>query len=184
MKKKPLEYALYLLELRDRTEGEIREKMKRKEYEPEEIEKAVDFLKDKEFIDDERFVKRYIENKQSFGTAGKYKIRQKLMLLHLDSKLIEDNLAGINPDAEYERALEMTKDWLRKNKKKLTTSPDLSLVRRGTYEKVGRHLVSQGYEYDIVKRVLEVVLKPQNTDNTDYTESRRSQNTANTDYTE
>lgn len=174
MKKKPLEYALYLLELRDRTEGEIREKMKRKEYEPEEIEKAVDFLKDKEFVDDERFVKRYIENKQSFGTAGKYKIRQKLMLLHLDSKLIEENLEGIDSEAEYERALEMIKDWLARHK----------IPKEKMYEKVGRHLVSQGYEYDIVKRVLEVVLKPQNTDNTDYTESRRSQNTANTDYTE
>jgi len=148
MKKKPLEYALYLLELRDRTEGEIREKMKRKEYEPEEIEKAVGFLKDKDFINDERFVKNYIQNKQSFGTAGRYKIRQKLMLLHLDNALIEENLAETDPEAEYERALEMTKDWLARHQ----------IPREKMYEKVGRHLVSQGYEYDVVKKVLDSII--------------------------
>lgn len=148
MKKTPLQYALYLLELRDRTEGEIREKMKRKEYESADIEKAITFLKDKDFIDDERFVKKYIENKQSFGTAGKYKIRQKLMFLHLDNKLIEENLAGINPEAEYERALEMTEDWLARHK----------IPKEKMYEKVGRHLVSRGYEYDVVKKVLDSIL--------------------------
>jgi len=149
MKKKPLEYALYLLELRDRTEGEIREKMGRKEYEPAEIEKAIDFLKDKDFIDDERFVKRYIENKQSFGTVGKYKIRQKLMLLHLDNALIEENLTEINPEAEYERANESAQNYLSHHQ----------VSKEKMYEKVGRHLVSRGYEYDIVKRVLGEIIQ-------------------------
>lgn len=138
-----------MLELRDRTEGEIREKMGRKEYEPEEIEKAVDFLKDKDFINDERFVKGYVENKQSFGTTGKYKIRQKLMLLHLDSGLIEENLAEINPETEYDQAIKLAKNYLAHRE----------VPKEKLYEKVGRHLVSKGYEYDTVKKVLDGLLK-------------------------
>lgn len=149
MKKKPLEYALYLLELRDRTEGEIREKMKRKGYESGEIEDTVTFLKDKDFINDERFVRNFIQNKQSFGTTGKYKIRQKLMLLHLDHTLIEENLKETDPEAERERALELAHDWM---KKKSSIPPEKR------YEKLGRYLIARGFEIDIVKSILSEVL--------------------------
>lgn len=148
MKKTPLQYALYLLELRDRTEGEIREKMKRKEYEPEEIEKAVNFLKDKDFINDERFVRNFVQNKQSFGTIGKYKIRQKLILLHLDNKLIEENLVGIDPEAEYDRAIESARNWLSHHQ----------IPKEKIYEKVGRFLAGRGFEIDVIKKVLDSII--------------------------
>ena len=150
MKKKPLEYALYLLELRDRTEGEIRQKMGMKKYEPAEIEAAIKFLKEKDFINDERFVKNYIRNAQEFGTKGKYKIRQKLILLRLDSKLIEENLAGIDSEAEKERATELAKNWLLKQK---------SILPEKRYEKLGRYLVSQCFEWEVVAEVLGETLK-------------------------
>lgn len=159
MKKRPLEYALYLLELRDRTEGEIRQKMRMKKYETAEIEETVKFLKEKDFIDDERFVKNYITNKQAFGATGKYKIRQKLMLLHLDHKLIDENLAETDLVEEKERATELAKNWLAKKKGHIGTSPDLSLEKRGTYEKLGRFLATRGFEIDIVKDILQELLR-------------------------
>ena len=150
MKKKPLEYALYLLELRDRTEGEIRQKMSMKKYEPVEIEETVKFLKAKDFINDERFVKNYIANKQAFGTTGKYKIRQKLMLLRLDPKLIEENIAETNPEDEKIRATELATSWLAKK---------ISIPPEKRYEKLGHFLVSRGFEIDIIKNVLQELLK-------------------------
>ncbi len=150
MKKKPLEYALYLLELRDRTEGEIRQKMSMKKYEPAEIEKTVKFLKEKDFIDDERFVRNFVRNKQEFGSTGKYKIRQKLIQLRVGPELIEQNLNEIDTRDELNRATELAKNWLAKQK---------SILPEKRYEKLGRYLVSRGFEWEVVKTVLGETLK-------------------------
>lgn len=150
MKKKPLEYALYLLELRDRTEGEIRQKMGMKKYEVAEIDEAIKFLKEKDFIDDERFVKNFIRSKQEFSSAGKYKIRQKLIQLRVAPELIEESLNQIDSDSEKERATELAKNWLTKQN---------SIPPEKRYEKLGRYLVSRGFEWEIIKEVLDEVLK-------------------------
>ncbi|PIS07310.1 hypothetical protein COT78_04105 [Candidatus Berkelbacteria bacterium CG10_big_fil_rev_8_21_14_0_10_43_13] len=149
MKKKPLECALYLLELRDRTEGEIRDKMRMKKYEPAEIDSTIQFLTDKDFINDERFVKNLIRNNTDFGTKGKYKIRQKLIQLKVPADLIEQNLNGIDSDDELQRATELAEKWLAKQR---------NILPEKRYEKLGRHLISRGYEWDIVKDVMEKLL--------------------------
>lgn len=149
MKKKPLEYALYLIELRDRSEGEIRAKMREKRYEEAEIEKTVAFLLDKDFLNDERFVTNFIRSKQDFGSAGIYKIKQKLILLHLDRELIDEKLSEIEPERELDRAMELAKAWVVKKK----VEPEKR------YEKLGRFLIAKGYGIDTVKEVLSEVLK-------------------------
>lgn len=148
MKKKPLEYALYLLELRDRTESEIRNKMRMKKYDQADIETAIKFLSEKDFINDKRFVENYIQNKQEFGAVGKYKIRQKLILLGLDQKLIEENLVKINSESEFDHAHELAQNWLKKHQKD-----------EKTYQKLGSFLARKGFEIDIVKEVLAETLK-------------------------
>jgi len=150
MKKKPLEYALYLLELRDRTEGEIRDKMRMKKYEQSEIEATIKFLTEKDFINDERFVRNLIRNNEEFGTKGKYKIRQKLIQLRVAPELIEASLSGINSDSELIRATELAKNWLTKQK---------TILPEKRYEKLGRYLVSRGFEWEIVKEAMEKTLK-------------------------
>ena len=56
------ECALALLEFRDRTERELRQKLKEREYNPEEIEETVLFLKEYRYLDDEAYAGRYIRS--------------------------------------------------------------------------------------------------------------------------
>lgn len=56
--------ALKLLERMDRTEAQLREKLKAAEFDPEIIEQAIVYVKSFGYIDDERYVRNYIEYRQ------------------------------------------------------------------------------------------------------------------------
>lgn len=148
MKKTPLEYALYLVQIRDRTESEIRKKMTEKSVDKTEMEKTIQWLKDKKFIDDERFVQNYIRNKKDDLRSGRRKVEQKLYHLGVSRDLIEAYLSSIDPESEYEKAKEIGIKWIQKNSQK-----------EKKYEKLGRFLAGRGYDLDVVKQVLAGILK-------------------------
>jgi len=159
MKKKPLEYALYLIEMRDRSVNEIRQKMEQKEYLPEDIEKTVQFLLDKDFLNDERFVESYIKQLQ-FRSQGIYKIRMQLARFGLERELIEEKLGEIDSEAEYEKAKELAINWMaKKGYSDASAGASTPEIRRKKYEKVGRFLAGRGYSLDIVKKILNELLK-------------------------
>ena len=70
--KRVKERVLYLLKSRDRTELEIRRKLKEGYYPEEAIEYALSFLKEYRFIDDEDYGRRYIR------TYGEKKSKKQL----------------------------------------------------------------------------------------------------------
>ena len=70
--KRAKERTLYLLRSRDRTELEIRRKLKDGYYPQEAIDYAVDFLKRYRFVDDENYGRNYI------STYGDKKSRKQL----------------------------------------------------------------------------------------------------------
>lgn len=156
MKKKPLEYALYLLELRDRSIAEIRQKMKRKEYEEEDIEKTVTFLLDKDFLNDERFAENYSKQLQN-RRQGQYKIKLGLQKLGLSQDIIAAKISNISEDSEEEMARELGQNYLDK-KFKLKGDENEYQIKRKKYDKLGRFLVSRGYSLDTVKKILEELL--------------------------
>ena len=53
--------ALRLLERMDRTEAQLREKLLQAEFDPEMVEKAIAYVKSFGYINDERYVRNYIE---------------------------------------------------------------------------------------------------------------------------
>ena len=53
--------ALKLLERMDRTEAQLREKLLQAEFAPELVEEAVAYVKSYGYLDDERYVRNYIE---------------------------------------------------------------------------------------------------------------------------
>lgn len=148
MKKSPLQYALDLITMRDRTKNEISKKMAEKGYLSEEITKTIDWLKDKQFIDDEKFTEHYIKNQLSIGRSGRYKIYFKLIRLGIAPELAKKYLDQDDPDSEYERVKELAESWLLKK----------STVEK-KYEKLGRFLIGRGFNIDTVKKVLDEVLK-------------------------
>ena len=57
--------ALKILERMDRTEAQLREKLLQTEFSPELVEEAVAYVRSFGYIDDERYVRNYIEYRSS-----------------------------------------------------------------------------------------------------------------------
>lgn len=145
MKKlKPLEYAFFLLKLRDRSIGEMEEKLKRKEYSADEISKTMAFLIEKDFLDDERFARNFVRFKKSLKPTGKYYLQNKLRQKKIDNEIIEKVLLE-NVDGAEEIS-DAADRWLAKNKK---------VPKEKLYEKLSRYLVSRGFEWEKVREVVQ-----------------------------
>lgn len=82
--------AVYLLEKMDRTEAQIREKLLQGEYPKECIDIAVDYLKQRHFLDDYRYACNFI--RYSGTKLSRQMIRQKLMQKGIKREVIEDAL--------------------------------------------------------------------------------------------
>ncbi|MFA5093082.1 MAG: regulatory protein RecX [Candidatus Omnitrophota bacterium] len=86
------EYAFLLLKFRLRSELELKARLKQKGFSQEIAQEAIDFLKDKEFIDDRIFARGWVSTrlKRPFGLR---KIKQELVQKGVDKEIIEDSLA-------------------------------------------------------------------------------------------
>jgi len=148
MKKTPLQYALDLLALRDRTEAEMRKKMSEKDVPAREITSAILFLKSKDFLDDARFVKNYINSQRRQCRFGKYRILNKIKTLGVSGDLVAEAESELSFDDEFARAVEVGKKCLSKN-----------IAAEKKYERLCRHLSSRGFGYDIIKKTVEELLE-------------------------
>jgi regulatory protein len=142
-KLKILEYAFWLLELRDRSIGEMEEKLRRKEFSDEEISNILEFLISKEFLNDQRFAENFVRFKKSVKPVGRYYLQQKLMAKKISKEIIEKTLAE-NID-ETSEIVELVERWLAKNKE---------ISKEKLYEKLTRHLLSRGFEWEKVREVI------------------------------
>lgn len=148
--KDPLTYALYLLELRDRSVGQVREKMKHKGFAEKEIAETISFLESKKFLDDKRFAEHYVKEKRDLAHWGQYRIKMELKRKYINDEIIEQVLGNQTDQSELDAAREAADSWRRKN-------PNCS--RDKIYQRLGSFLFRRGFSYDIVKEILEEVIK-------------------------
>ena len=147
--KDPLTYALYLLELRDRSVGEIREKMQRKKFSQKEIAEVISFLESKNFVNDHRFAERFVKEKQELQHWGQYRIKAELYKKHISEEIIDDLMVDKSDDSELESAREAADLWRRKNP---------NCPKEKTYQRLGSFLSRRGFSYDVVKEILDTEL--------------------------
>ncbi len=79
--------AVFLLEKQDRTEAQIRRKLKENSYPEEMIDEAVFYLKERHFLDDRRYAENYI--RYHCAKESKGKLRLKLMEKGVSKEIIE-----------------------------------------------------------------------------------------------
>ena len=79
-KRSARESALALLEYRDRTEQELRQKLLDREYSKDEIEETVRFLREYRYLDDEAYAMRFIRSQSGKKIARQ--IRAALIDVH------------------------------------------------------------------------------------------------------
>ena len=147
--KDPLTYALYLLELGDRSVGEIKDKMRRKKFSDKEIAKVVDFLLAKKFLDDKKFAERFVKEKQELQHWGEYRIKAELRKRHIPDDFIDlviSERSDNNYKDEIAIAREAAESWRRKNP---------NCPKEKIYSRLGGFLSRRGFSYDVVKEILQ-----------------------------
>ncbi|WP_025641707.1 regulatory protein RecX [Schnuerera ultunensis] len=139
--------ALSYLTHRKRTEKEIIDKLKKKGFEENIIEKTLDYLQNYGLVDDLDFASSFARDKIKLNKQGPQRIKYELYRKGISQEIIEKIL---KEDDEYPRALELAK-------KKLPSYKNDN--RDKIYRKLGGFLQRRGYSYDCISRVLKELLE-------------------------
>lgn len=145
-------FGLKLLSHKARNEYEIKDKMTKKGFNEEAIRKAMKYLKEQKYINDEEYARSYVKDKVNIKKLGYVRIKNELFQKRIDSEIIEGTLSElIDIDAEYKRALELAE-------KKMSTTYKNDDTQ-AAYRKLGGFLQRRGYSMDTIIKVLNEIFK-------------------------
>lgn len=145
---KYLEAAVRFLSYRPRSEKEVRDYLLKKKAPLEIIEKILNWLKDQRFVNDEEFVKWWIEQRSKFRPKGLKVIKMELRQKGVSQALIDSILqeSEINTNSDLESARRIVEKKIIKYK---------GLDKREIYHKLGAHLARKGFNWETIKRVID-----------------------------
>lgn len=139
--------ALNFLSFRPRSEKELRDYLKKKKCDDLSIQRIIESLKEHKFLNDEEFVAWWIEQRTIARPKAARTIKFELKQKGISKELIEEAFEkDLSSDLEKAKAL---------IKKRIKRYPDIA--DKKIYEKLGRFLASKGFDYEIIKEVLDQV---------------------------
>lgn len=95
-----LKHAYRFLTKRDRTEAEVRAHLEKRETDPASLEAAIAELLELRYLDDERYVQRYVEDRRRLDGWGPVRITQGLRKTGIDKALIAPAIAAVAEESE------------------------------------------------------------------------------------
>ena len=140
--------ALNILSKADQAEKKIREKLST-DFEEDTINRVIEFLKKNNFINDNLLAQKIVNTNLNLNKCGKNRIKQNLYNKGLDISAINEAMSDIDSDAEFDNAM-----YLAKKRYERVKNED----KRKVYQKLSQHLAYKGFNYDIIKRVLNKLL--------------------------
>ena len=147
---KSFQAALRLLEARSRSVAEIRDKLRRKEFDPDAIERTLDRLAQLGLVDDAAFARRLVENRMLLTPRGKGALRDELRRKGID-RLIADDVLGDEQllGDQHAQALAVARTALHK----YSSAPDKMTFTR----KLGGYLQRRGFGFDSIRPVVDTL---------------------------
>lgn len=144
-------YALRLLELRSRSVKDIRDKLKIRKAAPADIDLVIADLLSLGLLNDEKFARDWIENRQHFRPTGVVRLRQELFAKGIGREIVDQAVREYkNNSDEFPAALDLAR-----RKLKLYRKLDVDTAKR----RLAGFLARRGYETSIVSKVLKELLK-------------------------
>jgi len=131
--------VLNLISKRYRSEEEIKKYLIKNNI--ENYEKLINDLKEKGYINDERFAKAFISDKIHLSNVGKGKIKKELLEHKIDENIIDRELSLINDDTMEEKVDKIILKKIKNNKK------DSSYLLR---QKTMNYLLNLGYDKEFI----------------------------------
>lgn len=159
---KYLASALRFLGYRPRSEKEVRDNLLKKfhrsrfpkEYKQdadEAIERVIQFLTDQRFVNDEAFVRWWVESRTRFKQRSKWVMLKELQEKGINKELAEKFLE--KDDAPQIDDLSQAKILVKKRMQKISYLP-----KQEIYKKLGTYLGSKGFSWEIIKRSIDDAL--------------------------
>ena len=136
---KAYDRALNLIARRLRSEWEIREYLKRKDYTPALIDTIVNKLSIRGYVDDAKFAEAWVRNRRLLKPTARRRLVQELRAKRVPNEIIDQVLVADETDE-----LQVLRVLVEKKKSRY---PDKL--------KFMQYLARQGYNYDDIKAVLE-----------------------------
>lgn len=137
---KAYDRALNFIAIRRRSEWEIREYLKRKDYEQEIIGVVLSKLGEYGYVNDEAFATAWVESRRLLKATSKRRLQQELR-----AKRVADDIIGqVLSDDEADEG-EILKELIAKKRQQTRYQDDLKLMQ---------YLVRQGYNYGDIKAAL------------------------------
>lgn len=137
--------CLKFLGTRLRAKSEFELYLKKKKFPDSIISYAVNRLQNNGLINDAFFTKAFIHDKLSFTSYGKYRIKEELNGLKIDSEIINLSLEEIDDEVWSERIDNLIQKYLAKKSK---YSGDM--LKNKTY----MYLVNLGYDKNLIINIL------------------------------
>ena len=137
--------ALKLLTISDRTEYQLRTKLREGEFPPEAIDAAIEYVRSYHYLDDARYAESFIRSRKDEKSL--FEIRMELKKRGVADALIEEALQGAEIDERK------TVAWLfsKKYGKKDMTDPKI-------YERAFRYFGTRGFSYEDIRAALTEVI--------------------------
>lgn len=142
--------ALKTLEKTHKTQSQMSLKLLEKGYDEKTISKTIDFLKQYDFIDDEKFIEMYIKDK--LRDNGRNRIKYDLIKKGISEEKINEKFSYINNTVEKQVAFKLAE-------KKYNLIIKNERDYRKIHKKIGDYLIRKGYNLDIVSGILNDVIK-------------------------
>lgn len=133
--------VLDLIARRPRSAGEIRDYLRRKQYSPDEIEKILNTLSIKGYIDDLDFAKRWVDSRRLLKPISRRKLRLELKQKRVSDEIIEQVLSN-----EETSEIEVIKELIIKKQNQ---------SRYQDRQKLMQFLARQGFNYGDIKTAFE-----------------------------
>lgn len=130
---------------RERCSSEIIQKMVQLKVEQNDYNTYIDYLRDNNFFNEERYVASFVRGKATIKNWGKRKITQALQQKKIDSKLIQENIENLDEGVYFMQLNDLIL-------KKLAT-----LKAKDNFEKkqkLIRFAMQKGYELRWINEVL------------------------------
>jgi regulatory protein len=142
--------ALSFLERSYKTESEVCSKLQKKGYDEKTINRVIDFMREYKFVDDEKYINLYINDK--LNSQGRKKIVFDLRKKGVGEDALSGNIDKIHRCTEVETAYKLAEKKYAVLSKRYTEKQKLN-------NKLSQYLFSRGYSWDIIKEVLRGLLK-------------------------
>ncbi|GAB4279267.1 MAG: RecX family transcriptional regulator [Candidatus Promineifilaceae bacterium] len=137
--------AIRLIEYRPRSIAEVKNHLKKKNYSDLSIEQAIERLIAVDLLNDEKFARYWLEQRNTFKPRSKIALQQELRQKGIDRTIIDATLDTLNEEDAARRAAQAkARRWKQ-------------LPEQDFKKKLGQYLQRQGFSYTIIRELTDSI---------------------------